>query len=67
MLCGLKLDLLQPRVDASSSTPIMKRQIPIDQAYAYAERYNLTYIEISSKTGHNVEEVFYKIADKINE
>ena len=36
MLCGLKIDLIQPKENGSTSSVAMKRQTPIDKAYAYA-------------------------------
>jgi Ras-related protein Rab-8A len=56
ILCGLKLDLADDR-----------RAISSDKAEAFAHKHNMHYMEISSKTGHNVHEAVYKMAYDVNE
>jgi len=52
-LVGNKLDLAS------------KRQVPTDDAQAYADENNLLFMETSAKTGVNVTEVFTAIAQKL--
>lgn len=43
------------------------RQVPTEEAKAYAEEEGLLFLETSAKTGHNVTEVFTAIANAIPE
>lgn len=45
----------------------MRRAVTTEQALIFAQRNKMFYLEISSKTGHNVEEAFYKMAFEVNE
>ena len=38
-----------------------------EQAHKFAELHQMSYLEISSKTGYNVDEAFYKMAFEVNE
>ena len=38
-----------------------------DEAQNFADEHNMIYREVSAKTGQNVQEVFYEMADKANE
>ncbi len=56
LLCGTKIDL------------IAHRSVSEDYAKSYLESMNFfDYIEVSAKTGENVEKVFEKICRKISE
>jgi hypothetical protein len=43
------------------------REVPIEQAQQFADYHNLSFMETSSKTGHNVEETFLQISRQIYE
>ena len=44
-----------------------RRQVSTEAAYGFAMRNKMFYMEVSSKTGHNVDETFYKMATEVNE
>ena len=52
-LCGLKSDLAD------------QRQVDQYKAQAFAKQHNMEYIEVSSKTGDNVESTFQRLAQAI--
>ena len=65
ILCGLKLDLVQQLASIDQRRPsdvIVKRGIPRDVVESFAQRNKMKYIEVSAKTGYNVEHAFYQMA-----
>lgn len=46
---------------------VVRRGITSEQAYMFAQRNKMFYMEVSAKTGHNVEQAFYKMAFEVNE
>lgn len=56
-LCGNKLDLL--------TNNTKKRAVPFDAAKQYAVDNNLLFFELSAKTSHNINELFYTVANKV--
>lgn len=56
-LAGNKVDLVEEESDA--------RQVPTEEAKAYAEESGLLFFETSAKQGTGVQEVFTEIAKKI--
>lgn len=80
ILCGLKHDLVgrdpHASIDSSrdsdflssvSSSAVNRRQVTSEEAHAFALRNKMFYMEVSAKSGHNVNEVFYKMAVEVNE
>lgn len=59
-------DEISLRLD-SSTVHTNRRQVTSEEAHAFALRNKMFYMEVSSKTGHNVNEVFYKMATEVNE
>jgi hypothetical protein len=55
MLIGNKLDMAK------------QREVSFEEAEAFAKDNGLIYLEVSAKTGHNVEEAFLRTARKIYE
>ncbi len=43
----------------------LARAIPIEEAKEFANYYNLDFIEVSAKSGFNVEKAFFLIGDEI--
>ena len=69
ILVGLKLDLVQPlenMPEKRASDVILKRGVSSETATIFAQRNKMHYIELSSKTGHNVEQAFYKMAFEVH-
>lgn len=54
-LCGTKKDIINDNPD--------QRQVPASQVLHYAVEQNAEIFETSSKTGENVRELFYKVAE----
>jgi len=50
MLVGNKYDLVENNTSA--------RQVSLDEATKFADKYNLMYAETSAKTGYNIKEAF---------
>ncbi len=46
---------------------IVKRGISSEQAQLFAQRNKMFYMEVSAKTGYNVEEAFYKMAYEVHQ
>ena len=70
ILCGLKLDLVQQIVGPDQrrgSDVIVKRGISRDVVESFAQRNKMKYIEVSAKTGHNVEHAFYQMAYDVHQ
>ena len=68
ILCGLKLDLVQiGSFSKTGSDMTMKRMISTETAQTFAQKNKMYYMEISSKTGHNVQEAVYKMTYEMNE
>ena len=44
-----------------------RRQVSSEEALKFAVRNKMFYLEISAKTGHNVNELFFKMATEVNE
>jgi Ni2+-binding GTPase involved in maturation of urease and hydrogenase len=53
ILCGLKSDLAS------------MREVDNYKAEAFAKAHNMTFIEVSNKTGDKVDEMFSMLAQKI--
>lgn len=69
ILVGLKLDLVQPMTGFSEqreSDVIVRRGVTSEEAQMYAQRNKMFYMEVSAKTGHNVEQAFYKMANEVH-
>ena len=69
ILVGLKLDLVQPMtgmVERRESDVIVPRGVTSEDAQMFAQRNKMFYMEVSAKTGHNVEEAFYKMAYEVH-
>ena len=70
ILIGLKLDLVQPMTgyndQRSESDVIVPRGISSEEAQMFAQRNKMFYMEVSAKTGHNVEQAFYKMAYEVH-
>jgi len=69
ILVGLKLDLVQPMTgqqERRESDVIVPRGVSSEEAQMFAQRNKMFYIEVSAKTGHNVEQAFYKMAYEVH-
>lgn len=68
ILCGLKLDLVQPGLlsERRNSDVLVKRGVSSEQATMFAQRHKMFYMEVSAKTGTNVEQAFYKMAQEVH-
>ena len=70
ILVGLKLDLVQPLTgslaERRESDVIVPRGISSEEAQMFAQRNKMFYMEVSAKTGHNVEQAFYKMAYEVH-
>ncbi len=44
---------------------VSERKVPIEEAIDVAQSLNIEYIETSAKTGKNLEEIFYKLAESL--
>ncbi|KAJ3737067.1 GTP-binding protein ypt5 [Lentinula guzmanii] len=77
-LAGNKLDLVQPSASSSGTPPTpgeapsssggeseSLRQVPREEAQAYATEAGLLFFETSAKTGEGIVEIFTEIAKKI--
>ena len=42
-----------------------KRVVSEDEAHNFSEHFNISYIESSAKTNHNIQEIFYTVANKL--
>jgi GTPase SAR1 family protein len=82
ILCGLKYDLIgkdstnesmssfrdtELSIRTGSNVGLHRRQVSSEEAHAFALRNKMFYMEVSAKTGHNVSELFYKMATEVNE
>ena len=48
-------------------TAAMNRKVSTEAAVKYAQKNKMFYYEVSAKTCHNVNDVFFKIATECNE
>ena len=55
LVCGMKADLAEDR------------EVDREDAEHFCQQKGLEYFEVSSKTGANVNEVFYRIASQVNQ
>lgn len=53
-------------MDRRESDVVVKRGVTAEQAQMFAQRNKMFYIEVSAKTGYNVEQAFYKMAYEVN-
>ena len=44
-----------------------RRMVSGEEAHKFALKNKMFYMEVSSKTGHNVNEAFFKLATEVNE
>ncbi|RIA83403.1 putative VPS21-Rab5-like GTPase [Glomus cerebriforme] len=64
-LAGNKIDLVQPVDEGEEESANSGRQVPTEEAKAYANEFGLLFFETSAKKGVGVREVFTEIAKKI--
>ena len=53
------------KVLVANKTDLPNRVISTERGQALAEEYGLKFFETSAKTGSNISEMFYEIADQI--
>ena len=46
---------------------IFSREVTYEEGEEYASKHYLDFIETSSKSGHNIKELFFNMAEKIYE
>ena len=63
---GGGMEMMQMR-GRETLTAAMNRRVSTEEAQKFALRNKMFYMELSAKTGHNVNELFFKMATEVNE